>query len=902
MSLSLALNNALSGLNINQSALAVLSQNIANANTPGYSRKILTQQAIYIDGRGAGVSMLDVTRKVDNYLTSAIRLQGSVLGRADTFTDYADRTQLLLGNPGSQNGLSSYVNNFLTALQTLGQTPESSTLRVGAVNSGVSMAREFSNLSQGLYELRMQTEQDIAGNINAINADLINLQGLNRTIASDSLLGKSVVELEDRRDALLNDLSQYLDIQTYTRSDGTVNVSTGSGVSLLDDSLYQIQYTAATSTAAFVANATLSPIQVYRVNENGQPVGQPTEIVSSGTSSQVVSSITSGKLRALIDLRDHTIPNQLAQLDRLASSFRDEFNRVHNAGTGFPGARSYTGGRSVFGSDINQWSGKMRLAVLGPDGRPVTSPYPDETGGIRPLNIDFSKLNTGSGRGFASVQGLIDEINQYYGIPRPKAVVGALNNIRLASNNNALPTAPPRFNFDFDLENITGGAANFFVTDMEVLDSSNVALTPVTSTIPEVALAATNTFVTTTGSNTVTVNTATPHNFTVGQRVYLSTPPGGPYNGIPANELGGFFTVTSVSGGSFEIEVPTEATGNAQIDIASQTAKPPYQRVEGGDYTRTNENGTFSADLSANTASPYYTIRAKVAVEDANGNIVESTITYQVDNLQTNLFNKRYPAQAVTGGGSLVNPTTQNPIAAAMLVDENGVELPKVNGRYITTQSGFLKIIANGSEQVIALDSLDSAEGGQPNGVPATGRGFSHYFELNNFYNRRSSTSGDDITNAALYMSVQQRFIDNPNLISLGKLVRSAQSNDPNDPPLYTYERNIGDNSVVQQLAGLANSAYTFMPAGGLGQASMTFGAYAGAIIGNAATTAATSISESRNAKALMDGYNERNDSIKGVNLDEELANTIIYQNAYTASTRVISVVDELFSALMEAT
>ena len=62
MSLSLALNTALSGLNVNQKSLATLSQNIANANNPEYSRKIINQEAVYLQGTGAGVSIRDISR------------------------------------------------------------------------------------------------------------------------------------------------------------------------------------------------------------------------------------------------------------------------------------------------------------------------------------------------------------------------------------------------------------------------------------------------------------------------------------------------------------------------------------------------------------------------------------------------------------------------------------------------------------------------------------------------------------------------------------------------------------------------------------------------------------------------------------------------------------------------
>ena len=156
MSLSLALNNALSGININQQSLAVLSQNIANANTAGYSRKIINQSAVYLDGRGAGVSIDEVSRRVDSFLLRSIRLQSASVGASGVRVDYAERTQLLLGSPGAQNSLPNYLSTFFNSLQSLAQTPENATLRSGATNSGVSLAREIRALAQSLQDTRLQ--------------------------------------------------------------------------------------------------------------------------------------------------------------------------------------------------------------------------------------------------------------------------------------------------------------------------------------------------------------------------------------------------------------------------------------------------------------------------------------------------------------------------------------------------------------------------------------------------------------------------------------------------------------------------------------------------------------------------------------------------------------------------
>src|SRR5690606_14332788 len=105
----------------------------------------------------------------------------------------------------------------------------------------------------------------------------------------------------------------------------------------------------------------------------------------------------------------------------------------------------------------------------------------------------------------------------------------------------------------------------------------------------------------------------------------------------------------------------------------------------------------------------------------------------------------------------------------------------------------------------------------------------------------------------------------------------------------------------IQELAGLASVRVAFEAAGGLGATSTDFNGYAGEILGFMAADADNVRSEKASQKTIMDGFDERLSSVSGVNLDEELANTILYQNAYSASARIITVTNELFDTLINA-
>ncbi len=282
-----------------------------------------------------------------------------------------------------------------------------------------------------------------------------------------------------------------------------------------------------------------------------------------------------------------------------------------------------------------------------------------------------------------------------------------------------------------------------------------------------------------------------------------------------------------------------------------------------------------------------------------------TTITYRIPNTQTGLRNDRYNNTAVSGGNGVRSiPTSSTPYMKAILVDANGVELPQVNGKY-QDQKGYLKLVTYDPNNTIAIDSMDSKQLGTTSTSPTaagTNRGFSHYFELNNFFNSNVSTpTGDTVKGSALNLAVEQRLVDNSSLVSVGNLERTNQPADPNATPLYTYERKAGNNSTAQALAKLDIAAQSFAPAGGLDSSTQTFGGYAGEILGSMASNATTAQTTAKGQSTLLDGFTQRMNSYSGVNVDEELANTTIYQNAYTASARIITVANAMFDALFQA-
>ena len=915
MSLSVALNNAISGLHLNQQALTVLSQNISNVNTPGYSRQLINQSSVTTEGIGSGVKIDSVTRKIDTYLQRSQQSQSSVAGGTQVTNDYYTRLQALLGNPGAQNSVDSYLTGFTNSLQQLAASPDSVSARSSMVSSAQTLATQISGLAKQVNDLRFQADNDMASSVKTINAALDKLYDLNKSLFKASSLGQSTTGLLDARDQALQTLSQNMNITTSFGPGGTVTVSAGNGVSLVDSVRHQLQYSATGAATDFYADKGMNPLTLISLDANGKPLGQPEALISGGTSDTVQNTITGGNLAALQNIRDNLMPDALSQLDQLASRVRDTVNTIHNQGSGFPPPNTLSGERLVYASDVSDWSGSVRIAAMDASGQPTASAYSDESDtGVRPLTLDLSSLDSGDGAGRPTVQSIIDEINNHFGAPPVKTTLGGLNNIQLVSGNDTLPSgSPPLFNFDFDMENITGGAANVFVSGITVKDDTATNITSVTNGPATVALSASNTYTTASGSADVGVTLTSTAGLKEGDRIYLGSPGAGVVTsgigGIAAADVTGYFTIKSIVGNVVTI---TNSSGtlagssSTVADAAPATALLQYDTINAGEQARTRDTGgEFQVDFGGNVNSAYYDVSVNVTTLDAAGVAKSSTITYRVPNNTSNQLNTRYDSSSATGNATRVIPNTSQSVLRAILVDEQGRELPKQNGVYVDAP-GYLKLVSTNSNTSIAIDEMDSEQLGNVSGVPAVAashQAFSQYFGLNNFFASNAPiATGDTVKGSALNLRVEQRIIDNPNLVSTGQMVLQNQPANPNDRPQYTYVRYGGDNSIAQKLSAISSNAVAFDTAGGMPATNVTLQSYSSNFLANVSSKTVAAGDTNDSAQALLTGFNTKASAISGVNLDDELAQTITFQNAYAATARIITVVDKMYEALLSVT
>src|SRR5260221_5696167 len=141
MSLTQALNSALSGLQVTQANIAMVAANVANADTPGYTRKVVKQIATG-GNRSVGVRVSDIQREIDLYVQRQLRVENAGASYADTRADMYSQLQNIYGQPGSSTALESVYNNFTTALQALSTSPDDPSARSAVISSAQLLRSE----------------------------------------------------------------------------------------------------------------------------------------------------------------------------------------------------------------------------------------------------------------------------------------------------------------------------------------------------------------------------------------------------------------------------------------------------------------------------------------------------------------------------------------------------------------------------------------------------------------------------------------------------------------------------------------------------------------------------------------------------------------------------------------
>ncbi|MEQ8747635.1 flagellar hook-associated protein FlgK [Pyruvatibacter sp.] len=309
MSLSNALNAAVSGLKANQAAVDLASRNIANATTPGYTRKVGSQTNLIAGGEGIGVSVRAAVREVDNYLFGQLQRSSGITSKLDVRSEFLTRVDQMFGTPDSETSVAAYINRLGTAFQDLATTPESTVTREATLAAAEEMSVELNRMSDEIQQMRRETERRLNDAVSRANGALEKIHDLNLKISANQ--GGSIADLQDERDVALRELASLMDIRTVEREGGRLSVFTTGGNLLLDTQPAKL---------SFDEHPTLSASSFYNSDPALREVGTVTLQIGGSAPIDLLrdGTIRQGEIAGLVEMRDTTLVEAQAQLDEIA--------------------------------------------------------------------------------------------------------------------------------------------------------------------------------------------------------------------------------------------------------------------------------------------------------------------------------------------------------------------------------------------------------------------------------------------------------------------------------------------------------------------------------------------------------------------------------------------------------
>ncbi len=302
MSLASALAIANSGLSNITAQLAVVSQNVSNANTSGYTEEVGQQTAASAGNLELGVRTGVTTRSIDTALQTESRQQNAQVAALTVTANALAQIDNAEGTPGAGTDLASLAQGLQAAFTTLAATPSSQAAQLGVVTAAKTLASGINTLGQAISSARQTANDTAATDTATLNTALASIGTLSKEIAALARQHTSTAGLEDQRDQAMNTVANLTGAHFATMADGSVQVILPSGLTLPTDG----------SADFAVASATLSPTATAPpLTLNGK---------------DVTGLVTGGSLGAELVLRDTTLPTFQAQLDEFAHDLAGRFS------------------------------------------------------------------------------------------------------------------------------------------------------------------------------------------------------------------------------------------------------------------------------------------------------------------------------------------------------------------------------------------------------------------------------------------------------------------------------------------------------------------------------------------------------------------------------------------------
>ena len=310
-----------SALQAFQQAIAVTSNNVANASTPGYDEETieLSAAAPQNDGAGlnvgAGVVVDGITRAYSQTAANQLSSSQSGLGSINALQSYASQIDNLFGT--NAGGLTTALQNYYSAWSTVADDPSSSASREALLGAAQALASNLNTTGGQIGQLASSINTGIGSDVQQINSIATSIASLNQQIvaASAAGTGQDPNELLDQRDQLVSNLSSLVGVTTSTNSDGSLNVFIGTGQPLVLEN--------STTTLSTIANPfNASQLEVSSSTSNGHSIS---------------NLLTSGDLGGLLAARTQVVNPALNQLGQVATAVAVTANTQQGEGLDLDG-------------------------------------------------------------------------------------------------------------------------------------------------------------------------------------------------------------------------------------------------------------------------------------------------------------------------------------------------------------------------------------------------------------------------------------------------------------------------------------------------------------------------------------------------------------------------------------
>lgn len=356
----LGLSTALSGLFANQRSLGIVSHNIANANTEGYSRQVMNTKAYQpqilpggFGTLGVGVDVTAVKQIRDNYLDYKMRVETSVKGEWDARSSVLTELEGIFNEP-SDSSIAELLDQYYESLQSLQKNPENLTARTLVRQNTIALSEGVRRISTMLKNLQADLNYQFQSAVGEVNSYAEQIAKMNEAIYKAELEGGIANDLRDQRNVLVDKLSELVNVEYYEDEQNRFFVLVGG--------------------QQLVAHFRTDKLElVPRASKLNEDDDEQIMDVQWATGNKL--NVSSGKLKGLREVRDNLdgdkkgIPYYVNKLNEFIDTFTNTFNSIHEKGYGLDGS---TGNYMFTINNMSTQDYKDHLLTKGLNGLPAT--------------------------------------------------------------------------------------------------------------------------------------------------------------------------------------------------------------------------------------------------------------------------------------------------------------------------------------------------------------------------------------------------------------------------------------------------------------------------------------------------------------------------------------------------